>query len=268
LAGPEQGPGQQGRDLLLRITEIAGALQLLHRADGVALLDVDAAEQETGLGEVAVLLQGVLELNACRAEVLLFHVGLGRRKHLLGTLPAACEQGRRQRSQGHAARTRRPPQGTKCIQLLTHATFSFFRPKRPSRSYREGRLIPRISAARAMFPLVRAMTLSTALRSASSRTARRFRCSRSSSGTCRPRSVAVSQSPSAMITARLMQFSSSRTLPGHLCASMADSASSASVGVLRALSRAKRCAKACASSVASPSRSRRDGISMTISASR
>ena len=45
----------------------------------------------------------------------------------------------------------------------------------------------------------------------------------------KPRSAAVIWLPSAMITARLMQFSSSRTLPGHACASIAAIASERSV---------------------------------------
>ena len=40
-----------------------------------------------------------------------------------------------------------------------------------------------------------------------------------------PMSAAVIIEPSAMITARLITFSSSRTLPGHGCASIASSAS-------------------------------------------
>ena len=39
-------------------------------------------------------------------------------------------------------------------------------------------------------------------------------------------SSAVTRAPSAMIAARLMQLSSSRTLPGQACASMARMASS------------------------------------------
>ena len=50
----------------------------------------------------------------------------------------------------------------------------------------------------------------------------------SSPGSSRPRSPAVTTAPSAMITAPLMRFSSSRTLPGQRCAWIARMASGAS----------------------------------------
>ena len=55
-----------------------------------------------------------------------------------------------------------------------------------------------------------------------------------------------------MITARLMTFSSSRTLPGHGCASMASIASGSSVIAPRRCSAANLRTKPCASSAASP----------------
>ena len=64
-------------------------------------------------------------------------------------------------------------------------------------------------------PAIARSVLGTAARSASSRTWRRLKIDRSSSPTAKPRSSAEMHSPSAMITARLMQFSSSRTLPGQ-----------------------------------------------------
>ena len=71
-----------------------------------------------------------------------------------------------------------------------------------------------------------------------------------------------------MITARLMQFSSSRTLPVHGYASIRSMASGDNVNELRRCSSAKRRVNACASKPGSPGRFRSGGISSTISARR
>ena len=78
-------------------------------------------------------------------------------------------------------------------------------------------------------------------------------------GSCRPRSLAVTTAPSAMITAPLMRFSSSRTLPGQRCAWMARIASGASPRVGLPKRSAICCSRNCASSRLSPCRSRSGG---------
>ena len=88
------------------------------------------------------------------------------------------------------------------------------------------------------------------------------------SGDARSRSSAPTSLPSAMITARFTRFSSSRTLPGHLCASSAASASGAKPFTEGFISCAKRLRKALASSAASPGRSLSEGMRTTLSAMR
>jgi hypothetical protein len=71
-----------------------------------------------------------------------------------------------------------------------------------------------------------------------------------------------------MMTARFTTFSSSRTLPGHRYCSIAAIASGSRFIAPRFCPAANLCTKACASSTASPMRSRSGGAVITISASR
>lgn len=105
---------QQRRDRVRVMAQLTGALQLLDRAGEVALLDMDASEQEARFGQTAVFLQRVLELNARRGEVVVVEVGLGRSEHVFGRLSAAGQKRGREGHCGQAARATRPCGKTSC----------------------------------------------------------------------------------------------------------------------------------------------------------
>src|SRR5688572_5626542 len=248
-----QGPRLRELEAFGAQAELGGLLQLDFCRREITVVQGGDAEQVTRLGIVRILLERVPELDDGGVVFALGEVFLCRRDELDRVVPAAA--GARQRESDAQKRL-----------VDVHRCISF-RPNRLSRSYSVGRLMPRSSAARLRFPLERESTRTTASRSAWSRTSFSVG-SASLAGAPRPKSAAPRTPPSAMITARLTQFCSSRTLPGQLCASMAAAAWGSSVMLGRLCSSANWRTKAWASSTASPCLSRRGGIFTTISASR
>ncbi len=91
-------------------------------------------------------------------------------------------------------------------------------------SWKAGRLSSMALAARLMLPCERRSASISTRRSASFRAAYNERVPEQASPS-RSKSAAVIRRPWAMMTARLMRFSSSRTLPGQVWDSMASTAS-------------------------------------------
>lgn len=92
LARCDQRRRKFDRHHIARMAQLERTLQLLDSTRHIALAQIDPAEQEARLGEVAVLLQGVLELDAGGVQILLLDEGLRRDHHLFGRLAAAGEQ--------------------------------------------------------------------------------------------------------------------------------------------------------------------------------
>mmetsp|Transcript_21076 Transcript_21076/g.81764 ORF Transcript_21076/g.81764 Transcript_21076/m.81764 type:complete len:347 (-) Transcript_21076:2227-3267(-) len=257
-----QGAGHQGHELVGVKALAVGAIELGEGRCRIALPQQGRPEQEARLCEGRVLLQRIPELDRCGRQVAGGQPGLAGGDELAGARAKAAHQQRH----GHQHRGKPWPAPAPHAPCRHHLICSRF-----IRSYSVGRLMPSNSAARTMLPSVRDSAVMTAWRSAFSRTARRSSTASSlaaSGAARRPRSAAVMRSSSAMMTARLSMFCSSRTLPGQRCDSSARTASSARVGTGRRISVAKRRAKACDSSTGSPKRSRSGGISTTISARR